>query len=107
MARGLALRRKVARSYLTDSKGIGRNVARDGRGLGDSSKKVKERGDLDHYNIKSYTELKEKKIRNSKATRPYSKFRELRSPITKLPLNALPMHLGSLSQASKLAYRVS
>lgn len=49
MARVLALRRKVACVYLADSKGVGRNVAHDRRGLRDGSKNLEERGDLDHW----------------------------------------------------------
>lgn len=75
MACALALRREVARIYLTDSEGIGINVARDRRGLRDSDKNLQEEGgNLDHwYQVvvlaASCRAKKKGWSRNNKATR--------------------------------------
>jgi len=75
LARALALRREVARIYLTDSEGVGMDVARDRRGLRDSDKNLPEEGgNLDHwYQVviltASYRAKKKGWSRNNKATR--------------------------------------
>lgn len=84
LARALTLRREVARIYLTDSEGVGMDVARDRRGLRDSDKNLPEEwGNLDHwYRGVIRQELRKKDgpgtTKQLEREVSFSKFRELR-----------------------------